>query len=170
MMSRNRIFLLCVLLLQGMFVLAQQAPKSFSVEPPKFIDELEEYIKSAKIESSSKVIEDFGYWMSGKLSAQQQRAVITSCNNMLMKRFRVNPEFESYLATLNAMISSGQQQKIESWQKMVDAMMGKTRKNYLDFLSFTRGLFSETILSENANKKWRATSGEFDYHWIKMNP
>jgi hypothetical protein len=171
MMSRNRIFLLCVLLLQGMFVLAQQAPKSFSVEPPKFIDELEDYIKSAKIESSSKVIEEFsGYWMAGKLSAQQQRAVITSCNNMLMKRFRVNPEFESYLATLNAMISSGQQQKIESWQKMVDAMMGKTRKNYLDFLSFTRGLFSEIILSENANKKWRATSAEFDLSLDKNEP
>jgi hypothetical protein len=145
-----------------MFSFAQQAPKSFSVEPPKFIDELEDYIKASKIESSVKVIEEFsGYWLSGKLTTQQQRGIINASNNMLIKRFRVNPEFESYLATINAMISTGQQQKIDAWLKMTDGMMGKTRKNFLDFLSFTRGLFGESVLFGNASKKWIASGGEY---------
>ncbi len=149
----------------------QKIPKSFSVEPPVFIKELESFIKDANSDAGNAVIKEFvPYWNENKITSQTQRAVINTCNKFLEKKFRAVPEFESYLATINAMVRGNQQARVESWQKMVDYYMLKTRKNFLDFLVLTKGLFSENTLVEASNRKWQTSASDFELTIIANEP
>ena len=79
--------------------LQAQAPKTFSSDPAAFFKELKGYMELTNKKETEKVMDAFEeIWLEEpKFSAEQQKIIIGTANNMLKKRMKPYPDFSNYV-------------------------------------------------------------------------
>lgn len=157
-------YLLLLLLFFSSSRLDAQAPKSFSSEPALFFKELKGYMELTNKKETEKVMDQFEeMWLEEpKFSAEQQKRVIATSNDMLKKRMKPYPDFSNYVAALMAFINSGRDNQVFiNWHNSLDKMLAGTSKRYSDYIENVAGLFTGNILYESGSTKWVASTGNY---------
>src|SRR4051812_27600550 len=98
------ILLLFVMNLFSAKINAQVMPKVFDEDPVKFITEMRDFFESYEGKEGKDFIDDFNekYWLTGKIDEDMKLAMYKNTNQMLKKKFRPKPEYESYINTMQA--------------------------------------------------------------------
>lgn len=152
--SRFRILLVLSFLLAGLAGNAQR-PNSFSFDPSVFINEFEAYVSTAPNREVKDMAEEFsGYYNAGKFTAPQKTQIIKLCNEMLNAGCQLSPDFEGYLKTINALVSTGYLTKFDGWHKTLQASIKKSKDDFQKFLLVSRNVFAENRLLSMGGFVW----------------
>lgn len=144
--------------------LQAQAPKTFSSDPAAFFKELKGYMELTNKKETEKVMDAFEeIWLEEpKFSAEQQKIIIGTANNMLKKRMKPYPDFSNYVGALMSFINSGRDvQVFTNWHNSLDKMLQSSSKRYSDYIENVAGLFKDNILYESSSTKWVASTGDY---------
>ncbi|HYG16248.1 MAG TPA: hypothetical protein VEC12_10890, partial [Bacteroidia bacterium] len=103
------LFLTALLLFISQSVFGQ---KSFGREPEKFIKELESFMNKNEYPKAQLAFADFKIKFDAKrIPDNELQRIIITCNEMLDKKMKPSPDFESFLKTVTGFINAG---KMES--------------------------------------------------------
>jgi len=146
---------------------AQQAYK-FSKRTDKYTLELREFM-TTRIDKSKKkqiltYIEQFEvFWNSDTLSQEQKLRVISLSNKLVLKRMRPVPEFKNYLDAVWATGSSKKGNELFiSWMENLQTLLGgRSKTNFLKFLTISTNLFRNQLLFQSQTLKWRVSNMNF---------
>ncbi|MEO5641683.1 MAG: hypothetical protein ABIQ40_08975 [Bacteroidia bacterium] len=163
-------FLLLLLLVLSAFsskVNAQVMPKVFSEDPVKFITEMRDFFESYEKKEGKDFIDDFNeqYWLTGKIDEDMKLAMYKNTNQMLKKKFRPKPEYESYINTMKAIADK----KISGstfleWQSCFTSIgNGRLNKPFSDFIEMSEHLFIENKFFKTASGEWSAIGGSWKF-------
>lgn len=153
-----------------------QSISSFSTEPDAFMKELVDYMKSTKRDDDKEVVEKFEELVkNGQINGTQLTSIITTSNYMLKQKFRANPHFHDYLATLNTFADKGVAQGVfASWTSVLDSVILNTRrgssKEFTAFMDFSNGLFTDNVIYFTKQKQWRPTSKDYVLSYVDGEP
>lgn len=157
-----------LLLLALPLALQAQAPKSFSTEPAVFFKELKTFMELSNKKETEKLLDRFEeMWQEEpKFSAEQQRTIINTCNDMLKKRMKSYPDFSNYVQALIAFINSGREaQLFTNWHSSLDKILSISSRRYSDYIENMAGLFVSNTLYESGSTRWVAGSGDCKFEF-----
>ncbi len=138
-----------------------QRPTSFSFDPNVFIDEFESFVASTGKREIKDLGEEFsGYYRGGKFSVAQKNQVIRLSNEMLNANCQVQPDFENYLITLNALASNNALGKFDNWHKTLSASLKRSKEDYQKFLLVSKNVFAENKLLQLGGFTWVSSSAD----------
>jgi hypothetical protein len=163
-------FLFLSIFVLGAFVTklhAQVMPKAFSEDPVKFITEMRDFFESYEKKEGKDFIDDFNeqYWLTGKIDEDMKLAMYKNTNQMLKKKFRPKPEYESYINTMKAIADK----KIPGttfleWQSCFTSIgNGRLNKPFSDFIEMSEHLFIENKFFKTASGEWSAIGGTWKF-------
>ena len=114
-----------------------------------------------------KVNADFAFrydFTTKRLGPQQMAEVMLICNQMLSKRMKAIPDFESYIyALLSFMISQQEESSFNAWSKSCLKLVKQNRRNYSSYIKKCNDLFLLNAIQESPNTKWKARN--YKYHF-----
>ena len=151
------------------FTQAQQI-KSFSEEPEKFVEEVNQFMGTKLNEERQKILADFQhFWQSGAFSIEDQFRIIQVANELMVRRARPVPHFINYfLAVFHFKQSSHDQASYEAWEAGLLSLI-KNRKTQLSivnrYLEITSRMLSEQTLYKSTSAVWVTTSNDFTFHF-----
>jgi hypothetical protein len=167
MKNSFRIVLLFALSFFSMKMNAQIMPKVFSEDPVKFITELRDFFESYEKKEGKEFIDAFNeqYWLTGKIDEDMKLAMYKNTNQMLKKKFRPKPEYESYINTMKAIADK----KIAGttfleWQSCFTSIgNGRLNKPFSDFIEMSEHFFLENKFFKTASGEWSAIGGTWKF-------
>lgn len=165
-----RLFLAFAFLLLSATTQAQ-APKSFSQDSIKFLEEMTAFMSNARKKETKEFMEQFEpIWYGGKFTEEQRAGVYSTCNFMLKKKLPAYPEFRSYLFSVVSFLSSNQtQDSFEAWQASVEKLIDSKNKRKLSkYLAFCGHLFEKRNLYESASTVWKASNANYQFGFDKF--
>jgi hypothetical protein len=160
-------FLILFLFIQGI-TLAQDA-RRFNTDPVVFIKELKEKYSEVKDKASFDFFEKFhNDWLNGRYNPEQQRNLISMSNKMLDQGMTLTPYFELFYNDYTQSLESKfNKNLLTQWLNIANQLVSKSNKDYLEFLSMTKSLFTENKLHQQGTKYWQFDSTEYDLKMIK---
>lgn len=148
-----------------------QRPNSFSFDQSVFINEFEAFIATAPKRDVKDLGEEFsGYYRAGKFTAAQKTQIVRLCNEMLNAGCAISPEFEYYLATINALVSNNYLTKFDGWHKTLSVSLKKSRDDFQKFLVVSKNVFAENMLLKLGGYTWVTSTAEADLVIEKDQP
>lgn len=165
-------FLTRLLLLPLLFLTAISAKaqiRSFSSDSAEFIKEFEDFMKLAGQKKINEDVKVFKLnWSTGKFNLQQRTTIIRICNNMLAEKMGVQPYFETFMRAMAAFLNNKLSDKyLNQWQTITNSMLGKSNRDYADFLEVIANLFESNTLYKDDNKSWIADNNNYDILYEK---
>lgn len=138
-----------------------QAPKEFSKEPDKFINDVSSYLNNTKREDCKKSADDFAAaYKANKITADQMTTIANTSNILLKRNLTASPYFMEYLKTLIILFNSDKGADfVKNWSGILDQVIQNQRpgdnKRFLEFLNFTNGLVGSNALYASVSKIWK---------------
>lgn len=150
---------------------AEAQTRGFSREPEVFIKELGDFVGKNK----NKVIDDTYdqlrvRWEEGVFSEDQQSFIMRTSEFMMLKKFKVDPDFQLFMKTLlEASDSTVNPELFDNWIQQSYSLLKKSRRSYLKLLQTSYGIFSEQALYIDKSKKWIFTSSDYKFEIQKKD-
>jgi len=166
---RKLLFLVVLAAIVSAGSVSAQQLKSFTHDNDKYIKELQGFFAQGDPKAAKKLVEEtfLPVWNSGHYSPQQKERVYELSDLMLKKRKKA-VDFENYLYTLMSFARS--MKSASDFTAFHDGMeqtvQKLSRKQFTEYLSVCRGLFSEYALSNSKSVKWVA---KYDQYKIKYD-
>lgn len=161
------VFIWCFL---GAF--AQQGQiKSFTEDPIKFLEEMEDFFENNSGVNNKKeakeFIEQFTLSWNTKLNDKHRKAAYITCNLMLKKKLRPFPDFKNYLNSIVGLVNSGRSDEtFNSWQACVDKIVnGKYIKNLSEYLFMSNQLFSTNTFYSSPVVNWSSSNSNYSFEY-----
>jgi hypothetical protein len=151
----------CFLLLLSTDLFAQR-PNSFSFDPNVFIEEFERYMRTGNPDIKNMAEEFSGHYNAGRFNSAQRLQIIKLCNQMLNANCQLNPDFEGYLKTINALVTNNYMSKFDGWHKNLSAALGKSKDDFQKFLAVSKNVFADNILFKVGGFTWVAKTSDVD--------
>ena len=157
----KKIFLILLATLVSASSLFSQRPNSFSFDPSVFIGEFETFVASSGKREVKDLGEEFsGYYRTGKFNNAQKIQIVKLSNEMLNATCQLSPDFEGYLATINALVSNNYLSKFDGWHKTLSASLKKSLDDYRKFLLVSRNVFAENKLLQLGGFTWVSSTAD----------
>lgn len=159
----SKIFLFCFLFL-GYSLYSQ----TYSNNKEKFVKEFQkalseygngEFQDFAKKELPELLIE------TNKFSDKYFSQMVTTCNLLETKRFKVFPEIYNYVFSVASFVKSGQSDaSYQAWHSSVDKLLdSRYVKKFSDFIEMSAGFFSVGKIAESSNFEWFYIGGSYKF-------
>lgn len=168
---RIKINLLFVLLFSftSFVEIAQAQTRGFSREPEVFIKELGAHVKKNKnktIDDTYEILKT--RWQEGIFSEDQQSFVMRTSEHMMLKKFKVDPDFQLYMLTLiEASDSNISSEIFDNWLQQSYGLLKQSKRSFQKALQTSYGLFKEQALYTDKAKKWIFTTGDYTFNMKK---
>ncbi len=131
-------------------------PKGFSGDPLKFISEMDNYFRDAKVEDETrKSLQDFKrIYEAGFYNDDQKKIIISLASKMADRKMKADQEYRDYMNTLIALSKSN---KLDAFEKVTTALatlINKRNRDASNYLNFTSEFFNGQILNVSKSTKW----------------
>ncbi|MDP4762797.1 MAG: hypothetical protein NWR97_04010, partial [Salibacteraceae bacterium] len=106
-------------------------------------------------------------------SAGQKEQIYRSCNQQMKAKLKVVPEIRDYIETVIAIVESGQNEDVfAEWHRTVDAVieLRSARKDFVKYMTFSKGLYTDSIIFSSPAVEWRAQNGTFRFELENGEP
>jgi hypothetical protein len=146
--------------------------RSFTPDSISFVKEMTEFLVTArKKEGEDYMKKEFlPAFYSGRFTESDKQKIYKTCNIMLKKRMKPFPDFVNYLSTMvNFLDSKQSEESFEAWQQSLEKIIEKsTSRKFVDFLSFSEGLFSGNILYESSHLRWVSDNNNYTFEFDSL--
>ena len=145
--------------------------RGFSREPEVFIKELGKHVQKNKNKAIDDTYELLKIrWDEGVFSEDQQSFIMRTSEFMMLKKFKVDPDFHLFMKTLlEASDSTVSPELFDNWIQQSYALLKKNRRGYLKLLQTSYGVFSEQALHIDKAKKWVFTTSDYSFEIHKKS-
>ena len=127
-MKQKLLLLVCVLFFFTFRAIAQ--PKSFSDDPAKFISELNEYFKDAKVNEETKnAFQIFKKNYELVFDAAQQKQLLSLASKMAARKMKAEPEYLDWMLTYNDIALSEYKPAFAKTSEILNALIPQKNKN-----------------------------------------
>lgn len=161
---------LLIFLSAGFRVSSQNIPKSFSVDPGKFVADIDKYFESVydkdQRKEGKKLVDKFNeVWIAGGFNAIQQEKIMTMANTMLRYKMRPMPHYSQFMqAVMNFITTNPDSQSFDAWFTILEKSLDvSSNRKFLAFLDISVSLFTNNLLYSSSATKWKSSSS--DYHF-----
>jgi len=164
-MLRN-LSLLFLLMITNTVIFAQ----TYSTDRLKFVKEfqkaLTEFGDSDQKEYAKSVLPVM-LVESNKISDQQFKALVETCNQLELKRFKIVPEIYNYVFSVTSLVESGQTgESYTAFQVAADKLLAsRNSKKFTDFIDMTSGYFSKKMIANSSNFDWFYVGGTYKFEF-----
>ncbi|MBI4946429.1 MAG: hypothetical protein HY840_08515 [Bacteroidetes bacterium] len=152
-----------------------QAPKSFSSDSVKFLNEMDDWFSSVKgkeKEGHDFIKEQFkSFWFGGYLSDEKRKFVYVASNTMLQKKFRPYPDYNNFfMAMINFYnVAKLQESSFLSWKASIEKLLWtSSAKKLSDFLEFSADLFASNTLYRSNYVEWFSGSNNYSFEYDSL--
>ncbi|MDQ3072746.1 MAG: hypothetical protein M3Q97_05745, partial [Bacteroidota bacterium] len=159
----RHITILGIFLVTGFFTVKAQTLKEFSTDPKTFSTQLKTFFASAPGDAAQETIKEFlEVWGLGTFSPSEQATIIGISNKMLKARMRPSPDFEIYLnMLLAAKRYKVPEDKLLTVNNILTQILEKDKRNFEEFASFSRYLFSDLIIYRTTTRNWKISNNQY---------
>ncbi|MCT4591472.1 MAG: hypothetical protein N4A71_26865 [Carboxylicivirga sp.] len=145
------------------------AQNKFSGQSELFVGEMEEVFKGATDKKAAKAfIESLNLFWTG-LDDDLHGLMISTCNQMAVKKARAYPDYHTYITTIMAFQNSGHDQaSFKSWHQAVTDLLNKRRfalRHLKSFLVISKNLVENNAIYTTPALAWYARSGNYQYKY-----
>ncbi len=169
-MARYLFTTLILILVSGHSLLRSQQLSSFSEDPEKYIDEVNQVMGTRLNEKAQQVLNNFQhFWLSGVFSDEEKLRIIHVSNAFLSRKARPIPHYVNYFSALfhfkeiNHDLTS-----YAAWESGLLSLL-QDRKIQLRevnrFLEIATWLLTEKTLYQSSSVRWTATAEDFHFHY-----
>lgn len=146
-----------------------QTPKSFTTDPLRFANEVENYFREAKTEEGKDVARKFSeVWGVKSFNNEQETKIIEFANKMAAKKVKV-PEFQDYFASLNNYIKGKHsEQNFNKFFESLEKLLPGKARDFATYLEFTKELFNDNSIFQSKANRWYLQDNNFtlDYDTV----
>jgi len=165
------ILLLFIIVVFTQKTIAQLNPiKQYTEDPIKFLDEIKTMFEATNM--SKKEIKEFMdrftlAWNSPKYNDNLKKATYSSCNQMIKKKLRILPEYQSYLTSVMNFVNSNQSEdNFSSWQECINKILsGKIIRYYSDYLEMSQNLFASNTFYKSAVIEFSSNNNNYKFEY-----
>ncbi len=145
--------------------------RGFSRMPETFIEELGAHVKKVNVAHVNSSYDAFAEkWKLGVYSEAQQAAIMKISEDMLLKEFKIEPDFNLFMKTLVAgKDSSIANIKFDNWVQQARKLVRTNRESYLHFMKVSYLMFSESALYKDDSKTWIYETEDYQFNYDKEN-
>lgn len=145
--------------------------RGFSRSPEIFIKELGAHVKKVNVDHVDKNYEAFAKkWELGVYSEAQQAAIMRISEEMLIKEFKIEPDFDLFMKALVAgKDSSIANIKFDNWIQQAKKLSLGDRELYLSFMDVSYKMFSESAIYKDESKTWIFESTDYQFNYSQDN-
>jgi hypothetical protein len=145
--------------------------RGFSREPEIFIKELGGHVKKNKDKVIDETFEKLRTrWDEGVFSEDQQSFVMRTSEYMMLKKFKINPDFQLFMLTLiEGSDSTISEELFDNWLQQSYSLIKKSKRSYLKLLQASYGIFKEQALYIDKSKKWIFTGSDYSFKISKKS-
>jgi hypothetical protein len=170
--------LLTFCLFLGTISLFAQSFREFSSQEA-FLTELQDQLVEKTVgdakKDNKKMLDKFEeMWVElNSFSAGQKEQIYRSCNQQMKAKLKVVPEIRDYIETVIAIVESGQNEDVfAEWHRTVDAVieLRSARKDFVKYMTFSKGLYTDSIIFSSPAVEWRAQNGTFRFELENGEP
>ena len=165
MRIKSKFVLIITLLLTTLSQDLKAQTRGFSREPEIFIKELGVFVKKNKdktIDATFDVLQ--GRWDEGVYSEDQQSFIMRTSEFMMLKKFKVNPDFQLFMKTIIAASDSTVSPELfDNWIQQSYSLLKKSKRSYLKLLQTSYHIFNEQALYVDKSKKWVFTTNDYKF-------
>ena len=145
-----------------------QAGQKFSGESDAFPNELRDFMGPNLNENQTALLNSFiAVWDSTLLSPESRQKVMAISNNMVVKRMRAVPHFESFITTVMNFINYDiDSELLEEWFTGLDNFVSRPGSQISlisSFVSSTGMLISDSLLYSSRAATWKINSNRFSF-------
>ena len=145
-----------------------QTGQKFSGETDAFSNELRDYMGPNLNESQTALLNGFlVVWDSTLLSPDSKSKILTISSNMVSKRMRAVPHFDSFIATIMNFINYDVDKKLlEEWLTGMEKLVsdpGSQISMISSFVNSTGLLISDSLLYSSRAATWKIKSNRFSF-------
>lgn len=147
--------------------------KGFSKNPEVFIGELGDHVKTLKDNSVEKAYEKFKVqWESGVYTEDQQSFVIRLAEYMMLKKFKIKPDFVLYMETLYSAKDSNSNvsnDKFDHWISNQYKLIKENRNSFLKVLETSNLIFKNRTVYSDPSKSWKFSKTDFKFDFTSKS-
>ena len=150
-------------------------PKQLPEDRTEFMAALDDMMNAAKRKDNEATFNTFSeHVLAGKYSDAQFADIQKITNRMLAVRMSVNPYFESYLASLNAMTTQAQNDKFAGYFDALNGVMSTVKSSnkstFKNFTEFATDLFQYNALRTSGASMWAASNDNYTIQYKNEKP
>ena len=164
MAYRIKIFLLLIFCITALSSNGQSL-KNFTMDPVKFITELQQFLEETNKKDGEKLMETFKLsWNSGKFTNQQQDEIYRTANAMLRKRMKAFPDFSNYLLALISFSNSTQSAaSFAAWQASLDKLLLLPVRHFTNYIITCNNLFRDNTMYQSTSTNWHSDNSNYSF-------
>ena len=142
-----------------------QSIKEFTPNAEKFPQEMKKFFQETASENSAQILDQFiPVWKDNVFTTSQQDAIYRTCNQMMKKRMKAEPDFRNYLATLVAFADGDfNETMFNGWQKTLDALLQGKNTVYAAYILVSKNLFTDNSLYSSMYVNWHSDNSKFSF-------
>ena len=145
------------------------AQNKFSGQTDLFVGEMGEIFKATTDKKAAKAfIESLTLFWTG-LDSDLQNLMITTCNQMAVKKARAYPDYHTYIETIMAFKERGHnEESFKNWHAAVTDLLKKRRfalRHLKSFLVISKNLVENNAIYTTPALAWYARSGDYRYEY-----
>lgn len=141
--------------------------KGFSKNPEIFIKELGDHVKTVRDNQVQKTYDRFEeQWLSGVYTEDQQSFVIRISEYMMLKKFRIKPDFELYMRTLLAAkdsLSGVSNDKFDYWIQNEYKLLKNNKRSFLKVMETSHSIFKDHVMYSDKSKSWKFSKTDYKF-------
>jgi len=142
-----------------------QAPKNFTRDEVKFIEEISSFLEATNKKEAVKLMERFEIpWTTGTLNSSQKELIYQTCDAMLGKRLKAFPDFSNYLNALIGFSESTQSaESFTNWHTGINKFLKGSTRRFSNYLVVCYDLFSSNTLYSSPSTIWRSSNNNYSF-------
>lgn len=166
-MKRLLLLLFCLL---WIFSLTAQRLREFRVEPQAYLEDLEEFLKEAKVKEKDALenlmLSFSSVWSSGAIDDKEAALVYEISNNFLKKRMTAFEGWHDFLLTIVYFENEGEADLLLPWlEDLAELISAKPARISQDYLHTIYLSFTQYILYDDGRIRWRVSGSDFVFNF-----
>ena len=160
-MKLKLLLIICFLGCLSITTIAQ--PKSFSSDPAKFMAELNEYFRDAKVNDETKdAFQKFKKNYELVYNSEQQNQLLTLAIKMAERKMKAEQEYLDWMLTFNDIAQTEYSQAFAKTTQILTALLPKKNKDAANFLNFSAEFFNGQVLQRSKSVKWYFITNNYE--------
>lgn len=144
-----------------------QVIRKFTAVPEEFQKEIEIFLIASNKEKGLELAGKFQQaWKHQKFTLDQQRTIMQTANQMLIKRMKAFPDFENYLlALINFFNSDLPKSVFDNWEKVVEQLLQGSNRDFATFIETSNNLFIDNTIYSSESKIWKSSNSNYIFSY-----
>lgn len=163
-------FAVCLLPFAFCSFSSAQSVKEFTPNAEKFKEQMEMFFEETASKQSAEILDEFfPLWKAGRFSTTQQDAIYRTCNLMMKRRMKAEPDYKNYLSTLvEFALGNFPESTFTGWQQSLDALLQGKNTVFAAYILVSNSLFSENSLYFSSYVNWHSDNRDFSFSFDSL--